>query len=135
MTTNPSGPSYEAEFLYVLENNTSSNYTLRPSDLVVMGKQPGDVLSKEFGHYQASDVSITGPSFIPSRGKAKITVRVSYQYPDDFTTTDKASGEKLTQTFNRRLKEINGLVIFDEAKHYRIDLPEGWSNSPAVKGK
>ncbi len=134
LTTNPNGPNYEADFIYVLENNTGSNYVFKPFNLVVMAKQTGDVLSKEFGHDQASDVSITGATFIPPRGKGKITIRVPYQYPADFTTADKANIEKVAETLNRRLKEMSGLVIFDRANHYRVDLPEGWSNfSPSTK--
>jgi hypothetical protein len=93
----------------------------------------GNVLSKEFGHYQASDATVDGPAFIPPGGTARITLRISYRYPDEFTEADKNNAKKTITSMNYRLKELNGFVIFDEQNHYRVDLPEGWKTWDGVK--
>jgi hypothetical protein len=126
--------SYPADFYYNVQNNTDRNYQVIPANLTPMAVlTDGNVLSKEFGHYQSGEATVDGPAFIPPGGTARIVVRVSYFYPDEFTQADKNKTDKILATFNRRLKELNGFVLFDEQNHYRIDLPEGWKQMPGVK--
>jgi hypothetical protein len=125
---------YPVDFYYNVHNNTNRNYHINGSALTPMAVlTDGNVLSKEFGHYQASDATVDGPAFIPPGGTARITLRISYRYPDEFTEADKNNAKKTITSMNYRLKELNGFVIFDEQNHYRVDLPEGWKTWDGVK--
>src|SRR5215469_14097408 len=131
--TKPNEASYAVEFVYDLQNNTNSTYSLNPYSLVLMGRASNGSLSKEWGHYQTSDPTLTGPAFIPAHTKAKITLHTAYEYPNGFTAADKGNVQKLSQSLNRRLSELNGIVIFDEAQHYRVDLPGPWQKWDDVR--
>ena len=135
-TTGGSSPkdAYPVEFYYNVQNNTDKNYPINGSTFTPMAVLTrGNVLSKEFGNYQIGDATVDGPPFIPPGGTARITLRISYQYPNEFTQADKDDAKKIIKAFNHRLKELNGFVIFDEQNHYRVDLPEGWKNWDGVK--
>jgi hypothetical protein len=126
--------SYPVVFYYNVRNNTDRNYQINSSTLTPMAVlTDGNALSKEFGHYQASDATVDGPAFIPPGGTARIAVRVSYFYPDEFTQADKKDPEKIISNLNHRLRELSGFVMFDEQNHYRVDLPEGWKQMKGVK--
>jgi hypothetical protein len=125
---------YTVDFYYNLRNNTDNNYRFNGSTLTLMSVlTDGNALSKEFGHYQLGDATVDGPTFVPPNGTVRIVVHVSYRYPGEFTQTDKANGNKINTNLDRRLKELNGFVLFDEQNHYRVDLPEGWKDYPGVK--
>jgi hypothetical protein len=55
------------------------------------------------------------------------TGNCSYEYPFDFSAADRQDAKKVSETSDRRLKELNGFVIFDESNHYQIDAPKGWN--------
>jgi hypothetical protein len=93
----------------------------------------GDVLSKEFGHYQTSEASVTGPDFIPPNSKARISLHLAYSLPTDGAEANKSENDRIISSLSHRLKELNGFVIFDQDRHYRIDLPCGWRDWPDVK--
>jgi hypothetical protein len=134
--TQPQSESYLAEFLYDVHNNTDTNYQVQANELTVMAVlTEGNVLSKDFGHYQTADAILEGPPFIPAQGKARITIRISYQYPSEFAEADKNDIKKVGHSLDYRLKELSGFVLFDQANHYRIDLPERWKSWDDVKSK
>src|SRR5262252_3752199 len=64
---------------------------------------------------------------------ASITLHTAYAYPNEFTEVDKNDAKKVIEDLNHRLAELGGIVIFDEAQHYRIDLDAGWKNWDDVK--
>jgi hypothetical protein len=126
--------SYPVGFYYNVQNNTDTNYQFSGTTFTPMAVlSDGNVLSKEFGSRQDGNVTVDGPAFIPPGGTARITIRVSYYYPDGFTKADQADVKKVIASFNNRLKELNGLVLFNEENHYRINLPEGWKQMEGVK--
>jgi hypothetical protein len=131
--TQPQETSYVIEFDYDIQNNTDSTYTLSPDSLVLMARSPTGSLTKEWGNYQTSDANLKGPAFIPAHAKAAITLRTTYQYPDGFTALDKDDVKKVGDSVNRRLAEVTGIIIFDEALHYRVDLDAPWQKWDAVK--
>jgi 5-methylcytosine-specific restriction endonuclease McrA len=116
------------QFGYDLENTTDSNYMIGTgSSIVVMATLAQDhALSEEFGNSPGSKISVSAPSFIPPKGVARITVRVAYDYPSDFTPDDKADAQKVSKYLGRKVKEISGFVAFDQFNHYQIELPSGW---------
>jgi hypothetical protein len=136
MAFQPTKDSYLLEFQFDLQNNTRKNYQIDANAFTMMGNlSKGNVLSKEFGNYQTSDVTFAGPVFIPPQDKVRVTLRVSYQYPPDFTEADKNDVKKVGPSVNRRLSELSGIVIFDQQNHYRIDLPGGWKKWDDIKSQ
>jgi hypothetical protein len=124
--------SVVVEFGYDLQNNTNRDYRIDNSHLVVLARLPdGDALSRKFGHYQYSDPSVA-PTFLPARGKTRIILSVPYEYPFDLTPTERQEIDKVSPSVGRRLKELNGFVIFDQSEHYQIDLPKGWKEPANV---
>jgi len=136
LSTEPSKDSYAVEFDYDVQNNTSKNYQFNATAFTVMAYlSEGNVLSKQAGNYQTSDITIEGPAFIPSHSKARIVLRTTYQYPTEFTAADKNNIDKVSKTMDRRLKEFSGFALFDQQNQYRIELPEGWKTWPDVSAK
>lgn len=131
--TQASETSYLIEFYYDIQNNTDSTYRLNPDSLVLMARSSTGGLTKEWGNYQTSDATLTGPAFIPAHSKVGVTLRTTYQYPTEFTADDKDDAKKVLKSVNRRLAELTGIVIFDEALHYRIDLDAPWQKWDDVK--
>lgn len=128
------GESYPAEFYYNVQNNTDGNYPINASTLTPMAVlADGNVLSKELGRGQLGDATVDGPAFIPPGGTARITLRISYRYPNEFTQADKDDYKKISKDLSYTLKGLSGFVIFDEQNHYRVDLPGGWTNWESVK--
>jgi hypothetical protein len=118
------------EFGYDFQNNTTRNYDLLPSNIVLMAKlSEGDVLSKDFGHYQKGEATIEGPSFIPPKAKARVTIKVQYYYPSDFTAADKEDVQKVIKIVSRRVNELDGFVVFDNANHFQIVMSKGWDTN------
>jgi len=124
--------SFVVEFGYDLQNNTNRDYRIDNGHLVVLARLPdGDALSRNFGHYQHSDPSVA-PTFLPAKAKTRITLSVPYEYPFDLTPTERQDIDKVSPSVGRRLKELNGFVIFDQSEHYQIDLPKGWKEPANV---
>jgi hypothetical protein len=122
--------SYPVDFYYNVQNNTDRNYGFNPAMLTLMAVlKEGNSLSKDFGHYQSGTAVLDGPAFIPPGGTARVDLKVSYFYPDDFTKVDKGDAKKIIPHLGRRVKELNGFVVFDNQNHYRVDLPKGWKDS------
>jgi hypothetical protein len=118
---------FVVEFGYDFQNNTNRNYDMSLANMVLMAKlSEGDALSKEFGHHQNGDATIEGPSFIPPKGKARVTIKVHYYYPSDFTASDKKDMKTVLKSVNGRLNELDGFVAFDNANYFQILMSKGW---------
>ena len=120
----PQEADYKVSVEFDIENTTNRDYEFSPYNLTLFCVNEGGSLSKEIGNYQSGEATIDGPAFIPSRGKARVTVHLAFFYPPEFTAKDK--NDVFSPSVYRRLKEINGLVLFDRSQSYRIDLPAGW---------
>ncbi|MGI0084648.1 MAG: hypothetical protein ACREBQ_06155 [Nitrososphaerales archaeon] len=132
--TQPQAANYKTTFLYDIENQTDRSYDFNSYNLTLLAVlAEGNALSKEFGHYQAEEPKIDGPAFIPAHGKARVQIVVYYAYPQDWNTDQKSDVNKVVKSFDHRLRELNGFVVFDNNAHYEIDMPEGWQNSDDVK--
>ena len=122
------------EFQYDLQNNTNRNYDLQPANYVLMAKlNQGGVLSKDFGHYQKGEASIDGPSFLPPKSKTRVTIKVQYYYPSDFTAADRQDAKKVLPSVRRRVSELDGFVAFDNTNNFQIVMPKGWDTSTLDK--
>ena len=128
--------NYKVHFLYDVENTTDRNYDFASTNFTLLAVlAEGNSLSKEFGHYQAEDPRLDGPAFIPTHGKARIHVVVAYEYPSEWTEKEKSDPKKISESLNRRLRELTGFVAYDQINHYEINMPEGWRNWDDVKKK
>jgi len=116
-------------FSYVLENTTDADYSIEndKSKVLVMAALPD---SK--GLEQNETLSLT-PSEIPARQKVLVSLSKEADYNDAYPERDKDNMEKAAPFLNRRLKELDGFVLFDKTHGYKIILPNGWpgANKPA----
>jgi hypothetical protein len=136
VSTRPQETSYKVDFSYDVQNTTQRNYGFQSANFTLLAVLPdGNALSKEFGNYQAEDPTIDGPAFIPAKGKARIHVVVFYEYPSEFTATEKNDVTKVNKSVNRRLRQVAGFVAFDQTNHYELDLPGVWRDWDDVKKK
>jgi hypothetical protein len=121
-----SAPRPKLTFSYVLENTTDADYSI-PNDkstVLVMATLP------EGKGLEADEALSLTPCEIPARQKVVFSLSKEAEYTDAYLEADKDNAEKLAPFWSRRLKELDGFVLFDKAHRYEIILPNGW---PDVK--
>jgi hypothetical protein len=119
--------SVVAQFGYDLENDTRFNYAVERTNLVILARlSDTNSLSKSFGDYQAGEPTLEVPDFIPPQGTVRIDIRVPYSYDGLDNPKDKDDKGKMVKYIAKRLKSISGLVMFDQANHYQIEMGSGW---------
>ena len=130
----PSKDTYTLAFKYNVQNTTNKTYEVNTAALTPMAVLiEGKALSKTFSDDQSGNVTIDAPEFIPPASAGRMTVRVSYSFPQEFSDADKNDFEKVVAPLDKRLKELDSIVLFDGLNHYQIDLPSGWAILPGVK--
>jgi hypothetical protein len=75
------------------------------------------------------DVELSLPSsfYIPAKQKVVLSVSKESEYSDAYPEQDRDNVDKLTAFMTRRLKELDGFVLFDKTRRYKIILPKnGW---------
>ena len=55
-----------------------------------------------------------------------LVVSKESEYNDVYPERDRDDSEKLAAFMTRRLKELDGFVLFDKTHRYKIVLPNGW---------
>lgn len=121
------GPKPVMKFAYSLENTTDADYSIEPSQVVTMATVP------EGKGLEVDDaLSLPSSLFIPARQKVVLTVSKIGEYSDEYPERERNNVEKLKPYFDRRLKEVDGFVVFDKVHRYKIVLPNGW---PDVKNQ
>jgi hypothetical protein len=115
-------PKPKLTFSYSLENTTASDYTIDgTSQVQVMATLPE---GKGFDPDEA--LSLPASLYIPSKQKVVLSIFKEAEYNDAYPERDRDNGEKLAAFMNRRLKELDGFVLFDKGRRYKIVLPNGW---------
>jgi hypothetical protein len=117
LTTFPSHQSMKEDFSYVLENTTNADYSLNSSTVVLMTTLPDGK-----GLEQRHDFTFSSTE-IPAKQKVVLTISQDLDFQGD--QNDLAAISAFT---NRKLKHLDGFVLFDEAHRYKIILPNGWPN-------
>jgi len=126
--------AYSLAFSYNVKNNTKGTYNLNTAALKPLAVLTDNkALSNTFSDEQAGDMRIAGPNFIPPDGIGRLTVQIDYYFPSDFPAKDRDDFEKVLTPLDSQLKQMEGIALFDDENHYRIDLPSGWANVPGVK--
>jgi hypothetical protein len=122
-------------FSYDLENTTSSDYTLKlPQSygLQVMQRlRSSDTLvnGKGVTWFIAEPLNIAAPAenkaiLIPARQSVRVVFSMDYEILDDPGTMSDWSNKGVQKDFVRTmLKDADSLVLLDETRRYRIDLP------------
>ena len=115
-------------FNYIVENKTSSDYSIKPDDDVAIMA----VRAKGKG-LMGSSAKIEWPSFIPAKQKVSLTISDKYPYGGQAPKLNKSLKEVPTDNLDqlsafvaKQLKELDGFTVFDKRNHYQIELPSGW---------
>jgi hypothetical protein len=116
------------EFHYTLENTTDADYEI-DSDIYfkLLLKNNKGTLSRPLTKEQAY---LALPVFVPAKQKAlaRLSIALSnipIQGPDE---SDDSHHERLRAHLEEQLKNLANFVVFDDVRHYRIDLPR-WQPS------
>jgi hypothetical protein len=117
-------PRLKLTFSYVLENTTDADYSIEndKSKVLVMATLPDGK-----GFEQDEALSLT-PTEIPARQKVAVSLSKGADYNDAYPERDREDGKKLAAFMSRRLKELDGFVLFDKTHRYKIILPSGWAD-------
>lgn len=120
-----STPKPRLTFSYSLENTTSFDYSIDDkSQVLVMATLPE---AKGF----EPDVTLSVPStfYLPARQKVVLAVSKESEYNAAYPEQDRDNADKLAAFMTRRLKELDGFVLFDKTRRYKIILPNGWPDA------
>lgn len=127
-----------AEFNYLLENKTASDYKADSKDLRVLTRRDDGSLALD-GEWIKID-----PIFVPAGEKGELIIKINYSFSP--SSDDKASYKRLgtlkgaermalrdrlrTKFYaylNEDLARLSGFAVYDDARHYQIDCPKGWN--------
>ena len=117
---------------YDLENNTDSDYRLTDGPgLVILSR-----LKSDGSFSQEQPIRLSYPVFLPARQRARLAIEISqpFNWPneDDSTYLD-----KMRNFVKQRLENVGEFVLFDQTKHWQLELPSGWDqlqDSPQASG-
>jgi len=116
-------------FRYLVENRTPYDYNL-PNDLATAFIK----LPESKGLIKDHEIVWDKGTYIPTGQKVAIHFNLTYDYHDySFPKKDKDNLNKLSEFMNRRLKEIDGFVILDNGKRYKIIFPKSWEEIKSGK--
>jgi hypothetical protein len=117
-----SKPKARLKFSYSLDNTTHSDYSIDDkSQVLIMATLPD---GKGFEPDEA--ISLPSSFYVPATQKVVLTVSKECEYTDEYPEWDRGDLEKLGAFMTRRLKELDGFVVFDKTRRYKIILPNGW---------
>ena len=80
-------------------------------------------------------LSIPPSVYIPARQKVVLAISKEVEYNESYPEKDRDDAKKLGPFMNRRLKELDGFVLFDKNRRYKIVLPNGWPDVKKVSPK
>ena len=137
-------------FSYVIDNDTDYDYLLSDRSAIVFGERLKDIKSSS-GRTgvealpialieKTESIESNLPIFLASHQRALFTIKALDPSTSKFPTKGIAEGrlkddakrtalelyrQKLTEYLNNET-DLNGFVLFDYSKHYRIEFPNGW---------
>jgi hypothetical protein len=120
------GADKRIAFRYTLRNNTDFDYRIESmKGISLMGKleEPAS-LQGNLGEF-----FFTLPFFLPARERARLEIKSPPGFKGESKpgADQKATHEEIGAFVNKAMGNLNGFVLFDEARHYKIDFPKGWS--------
>ena len=106
------------DFVYDLENRTSSDYQLTPGpSAVVMRRLKADrSLSSD------TNAHLLSAAFVPVNNRTRITVEMTeaFNWP---AKQDSAADQSFRDLVTHEASDLEGFVIFDQLSRYEIELP------------
>ncbi|HEY5329913.1 MAG TPA: hypothetical protein VIJ79_08530 [Acidobacteriaceae bacterium] len=112
-------------FEYSLHNNTDKDYRL-PSNSALMIVNP-----ENGGLQKVADTTWDTDTVVPVGQTVNLKFDVPYKLADYNLQPSDYSDSKDVEFAGRRLKEINGIKVFDYTDRYEIDCPK-WPITPAT---
>ncbi len=114
---------------YDLENNTDSDYRFDDGPGVVILSR----LKADGSLSQQEPIRLSYPVFLPTKQHARlaieITERFAWPLQEDPTYID-----KLREFVKQRLANVGEFVLFDQANHAQVTLPDEWQELQEAAG-
>lgn len=106
---------------YDLENNTDSDYRLADGPGVVILSR----LKSDGSFSQEQPIRLSYPVFLPARQHARLAIEITqpFNWPSE---DDSAYLDKMRNFVRQRLENVGEFVLFDQTKHWQLELPSGW---------
>ena len=124
------GEENHLSFVYVLQNNTDSDYRLSSMEGVDLTAKLER--SHSFGPFGGLKEALEFPIFVPAKSRTRLTVTIPYSYTvtakDGSTRKEQPSNDSEVAKFvGSAFSNLDGFVLFDNSSHYKIDFPAGWT--------
>jgi hypothetical protein len=123
---------------YTLQNNTDFDYEIPSADQIQLaaklGRENSLSIEKSGGDALAGDF----PVFVPAHGRTRFGLHLRYPYGEKYDSAASEDerydfGTKLAKYMTTELTNLDGFVVLDQTRRYKIELPSGWkarSNEP-----
>jgi len=123
------GAEQKIVFRYTLHNNTNSDYRIESMNGIALMAKLEEPASLQGNADEVFKCSI--PFFLPVREPVLFEIESVPGFKGEIKTgrgTDQEpTKDELTTFVNKEMRNLNGFVLFDEARRYKIDFPRGWS--------
>jgi hypothetical protein len=106
---------------YDVQNNTDHDYQLASgADAVIMGR-----LKSDNSLIAEDQIKLSNPAFVPARNRTRISLGVTrpFQWPAQM---DSPAQSTVRGFVTHEVGNLDGLVLFDSANRYQIELPGPW---------
>ncbi len=114
---------------YDLENNTDSDYRFDDGPGVVILSR----LKADGSLSQQEPIRLSYPVFLPTKQHARLAIEITERFawpPQE----DPAYIDKLREFVKQRLANVGEFVLFDQANHAQVKLPEEWQELQEAAG-
>ncbi|MFY9531037.1 MAG: hypothetical protein WBC04_01695 [Candidatus Acidiferrales bacterium] len=106
---------------YDVQNNTDHDYQLaNGADTVIMGRLKSDssLIAEE-------QIKLNNPAFVPAKNRTRISLGAThpFEWPEQM---DSPAQSTVRGFVAREVGNLDGLVLFDSANRYQIELPGAW---------
>jgi hypothetical protein len=114
-------------FRFVFENKTDSDYSVKDpkNALTVMGRLKGQ---QSLVAERATGEITVDPIFLPARQRQTVYVHLKFAInpPIPANVLGETRREAIGKYLNDHAGNLDGFIVFDEARRYQIKLPKGW---------
>jgi hypothetical protein len=125
------GDKNNIDVLYTLQNNTSYDYQVSSAVEVQLAGKLERENSLAIEKSEEGLVNADFPLFVPAHGRSRFGIHIAYPYSEKF---DSQAPDDVRYDFGTRLAKfaasefsnLDGFVLLDQSRRYRIELPSGW---------
>ena len=125
------GDNNDIAVYYTLQNNTDFDYEIRSMDQVQFAAKLSRENSISVERSEEGHLTADFPAFVPARGRSRFGIHLKYPYAEK--SDDKASdeekhdyGTRLTKFMTSEFGNLDGFVLLDSGRRYRVEFPSGW---------